>query len=189
MATGDVRERIFEATYACVARYGIAKTTVEDAARAAGLSRATVYRHFPGGRDQLIEEAITWEVNRFFLRLADAVAGVADFAELLEEALLFAHQAVEAHEVLQKLLVTEPDRLLPQLNLDSARVLDLVSSFIEPHVPPDRLPDGVSKAEMADYVARVFLSFISAQGDWDLTDRVQVRELVRTELLAGLRVT
>jgi hypothetical protein len=30
------------------------------------------------------------------------------------------------------------------------------------------------------------LSFIAAQGRWDLTDRDQIGELVRTELLAGL---
>lgn len=188
MANVDVRERIFEATYGCVARYGISKTTMEDAARAAGVSRATVYRHFPGGREQLIEETITWEVDRFFIRLAETVAGVSDFAELLEEALLFAHRAVENHEVLQKLLVTEPDRLLPQLNLDAERVLGLVSGFLAPHIPADQLPDGVTASEAADYVARVFLSFISAQGDWDLTDRTQVRQLVHTELLAGLRL-
>jgi hypothetical protein len=30
------------------------------------------------------------------------------------------------------------------------------------------------------------MSFIAAAGRWDLTDRDQVRELVRTELLAGM---
>lgn len=43
----DARQRIVVATYACVSRRGIAKTTVEDAAREAGVSRATVYRAFP----------------------------------------------------------------------------------------------------------------------------------------------
>ena len=38
-------ERILEATFACVDRWGIAKTTVEDAAREAGVSRATLYRY------------------------------------------------------------------------------------------------------------------------------------------------
>src|SRR5713101_6867082 len=97
-----VRDRILGATYACIARYGLAKTTMEDAAREAGLSRATVYRHFPGGRDELVREVIVWETARFFLRLADAVTGIKGFADQLEEALLFAHEAIEAHEVLQK---------------------------------------------------------------------------------------
>src|SRR5256714_3077735 len=99
-----VRERILEASYACVARYGLAKTTVEDVARASRLSRATVYRQFPGGKDQVIREVIAWETGRFFGRLAEAVAGAPDFAALVEEALVFAHRAIEQHEVLPKIL-------------------------------------------------------------------------------------
>jgi len=181
-----VRERILEAGYACVARYGLAKTTVEDVARAAGLSRATLYRQFPGGRDQLLREVITWETGRFFGRLAEAVAGAADFAGLLEEALLFAHRAIEEHEVLQKILVTEPERLLPQLTVESERVLVFIRRFLLPYLEREELRPGVDPEEAADYVARMLLSFIGNQGRWDLTDPAQVARLVRTELLAGI---
>ena len=174
------------ATYACIARYGLSKTTVEDVAREAKLSRATVYRHFPGGRDQLVSETISWEVNRFFQRLAVAVDGAAGFEELLVEALLFAHQAVEEHEVLQKMLQTEPELLLPQLNVDSQRIRAFITAFLVPHIPVERLPAGVSVVEVSEYVARMLLTFIGAQGQWDLTDRSQVGELVRTELAGAL---
>ena len=36
-----VRDRLLEATYNCVANYGMAKTTVEDVVKASGVSRAT----------------------------------------------------------------------------------------------------------------------------------------------------
>jgi AcrR family transcriptional regulator len=183
----SARERILEATYACGARYGLTKTTVEDVAREAGLARATVYRHFPGGKDELIRETISWEVARFFGRLADAVAGAGTFEALVEEALLFAHAAIEEHVVLQKILETEPERLLPQLHLDTARVRGWITAFIVPVLPADRLPDGVTVNEAADYVSRMVLSFIGTQGRWDLRDRAQVRELVQTEILAFLR--
>ena len=45
--------------------------------------------------------------------------------------------------------------------------------------------DGLSVDAAADFVARMLLSFIGAQGQWDLTDRVQVRQLV-AHVLAGL---
>ena len=183
----SVRIRILEATYACIARYGLAKTTMEDAAREAGLSRATVYRHFPGGRDELVREVIAWETARFFLRLAEAVAGTGDFADLLEEALLFAHEAVEGHEVLQKVLQTEPDRLLPTLTVESEKVRVLISAFLVPYLQREpRLRPGINPVEAADYVARMLLSWIGAPGRWDLTDREQVHTLVRTEFLAGI---
>jgi AcrR family transcriptional regulator len=44
-----LRERLLEAAYECVGRYGLAKTTVEDVVKQSGVSRATVYRVFPGG--------------------------------------------------------------------------------------------------------------------------------------------
>src|SRR3954451_1866705 len=183
------RERILEATYECVGRYGLAKTTVDDAARAAGLSRATVYRHFPGGKDQLVAEVIGWEAARFLARLADAVAGADTFPRMLEEALLFAHRAVLEHEVLQKILQTEPDRLLPTLTVESWRLRNLAVAFLLPAIPAGDLRPGMTGEEAADYVARMLLSFISAPGRWDLTDPAQVRELVRTELLAGVLAT
>ncbi len=182
----DVRERILEATFTCVARYGLAKTTVEDAAREARISRATVYRHFPGGREQLIAEVVAWEANRFFTRLADAVADAPSFALLLEDALLFAHRAIEQHEVLQKMLQTEPERMTTQLTVESERLLGLVQSFLEPYLVRASLRPGVASGDAASYVARMVLSHISSPGSWDLTDREQVRDLVRTEILAGI---
>ena len=184
-----VRERILEAGFACVARYGLAKTTVEDVARASGLSRATLYRYFPGGRDQLLRDVIAWETGRFFGRLAEAVAGAPDFPSLLEEALIFAHRAIEEHEVLQKVLQTEPERLLPQLTVESERILVFIRRYLVPYLEREDLRDGVEPEEAADYVARMLLSFIGNQGRWDLTDPDQVAQLVRTELLAGVLAT
>ena len=77
----DVRERLLQATYDCVARWGLAKTTIEDAAREAGVSRATVYRYFPGGRDELLSAVVGWEFSRFFLRLWAALNDVKTSSE------------------------------------------------------------------------------------------------------------
>ena len=56
-----MRDRLLEATYTCIARFGLAKTTVEDVVKASGISRATIYRHFPGVRDELLRETVAWE--------------------------------------------------------------------------------------------------------------------------------
>lgn len=182
----DVRTRILEGTYRCVARQGIARTSVEDAARESGVSRATVYRYFPGGRGELVGAVIAFESVRFFGRLADAVGSAPDLESLLVDGILFAHRAIAEHEVLQKVLETEPELLVPQLTVESAGLVALVASFLVPRLPAEGLPSGVEAHEVADYLARMLLSFIGAPGRWDLTDREQVRLLVRSELLAGL---
>lgn len=185
MSGRAVREGLLEAAYACVGRYGIAKTTMDDVAREARRSRATVYRYFPGGKDQLVREVIAWEAGRFFERLAAAVAAAPDFAALLEDALVFAHRAVADHEVLQKILETEPELLLPQLTVESERLLALIKGFLAPQLARVALRDGLAMDEAADFVARMLLSFIGAQGQWDLTDRARVRRLVAS-VLAGV---
>ncbi len=182
----DVRTRLLEGAYACIAEKGLAATSLEDAARAAGVSRATLYRYFPGGREELVRAVISYETLRFFERLAQAVATAPDLESLLVEGILVAHRSILEHAVLQKVLETEPELLLPQLSLQSAQLLGLLSAFFEAHLGPHDLAEGVGRKEAADYVARLTLSFISSPGDWDLADPAQVAELVRSEFLAGL---
>jgi AcrR family transcriptional regulator len=185
-----LRERLLEAAYACVARYGLAKTTVEDVVKQSGVSRATVYRVFPGGKDELLRAAVGWEMGRFFGRLAEEVAGAPDFASLVESGLVFAHAAVGRHEVLQKVLVAEPERLLPLLTTEQEAPLAFITAFLLPYLEREqqagRVLDGVDLAESAEFVARMILSLVGSPGRWDLDDPTDVRTLVRVELLAGV---
>ncbi|HUY62911.1 MAG TPA: TetR/AcrR family transcriptional regulator [Acidimicrobiales bacterium] len=179
------RQRILEATYACVARWGLAKTTVEDAARQAGLSRATVYRYFPGGRDELVNAVVSWQYMQFFARLYDEVHDAGSLEEILERGLVFARRSLAEHAVLQKILQTEPEVLLPKLTLESNRTVDLISAFLVPYLHRHGRSE-VDVHEAADFLARMILSYISSPGHWDLADPAQVSRLVRTELLAGV---
>jgi AcrR family transcriptional regulator len=181
-----LRDRLLAAAYECIKRYGLAKTTVEDVARESGLSRASVYRTFPGGRDELVREVISWQITTFFADLAHSVADARGFEEVVELAMIHAHRAVGEHEVLQKLLLTEPERLLPTLTIESSRFVPLIAAFAEPYLAGEELRPGIDRRMAADYVARMIVSHIGSPGRWDLTDPDQVRDLVRTEILAGI---
>ncbi|HEY1831946.1 MAG TPA: TetR/AcrR family transcriptional regulator [Acidimicrobiales bacterium] len=183
----EVRERILQATYDCVARWGLAKTSIEDAAREAGLSRATIYRYFPGGRDELIGAVIQWEFVRFFLRLYEEVRDVDTLEEVMEKALTFAHHAVLEHQVLQRILVTEPEILLPHMTVSANRTREWVSAFLKPYLVRHGMHEGADLERAADFLARMVLSYIGSPGRWDLDDPTQVARLVRCELLAGIR--
>jgi AcrR family transcriptional regulator len=185
-----MRDRLLEATYLCVARYGMGKTTVEDVVKQSGVSRATVYRHFPGGRDELLRETVAWEIGRFFVELGDRVSNAPNLTELLQRGLVFARQQLQQHEVLRKMLDTEPERLLPLLSTESTKSLPFIASFLMPYLEREeragRLRDGVDIERAADYLARGILSLIGSSGRWDLDDEDQVRTLVRDELLGGI---
>ena len=184
----DARQRIVEATYACVARRGMAKTTVEDVAREAGISRATVYRAFPGGRDELVDATVSWAVFDFFAKLYDRIQGATGLEEVMERGIMFAHRSIVEHEVLQRVMQTEPDTLLPALTVESIRIREGIAQVLAPFVVDRGLAPGVDHGDAADFLARMVLSYISAPGRWDLDDPDQVARLVRFELLAGVVV-
>jgi len=188
----EPRERVLAATYACVARFGMGKTTVEDVVKESGVSRASIYRLFPGGKDQLLRETVGWEMNHFFARLAEAVYDAPDFASLLEGGLVFAHRSIQEHEVLRKVLETEPERLLPLITVEQHRVLDFITAFLLPYLEREqragRVRPGVDLEAATEYVARLVLSLIGSPGRWDMEDPAQVRVLVREELLGGILV-
>lgn len=181
-----MRTRILEAAYACVARCGLAKTTVEDAARDAGLSRATVYRHFPGGKDELLAAVVEFEVLRFFGRMTEAVRGSTNLLDVTEASLSFAHRSLAEHVVLHQVLRSEPQLLVPRITESTNRLHPFVRQFLEPFVAAEaaagRLRPGVDPRLAADYVARMALSYANAAGGWDLGQAGQVRALVRLVL-------
>jgi len=185
-----LRDRLLAATYRCVARFGLGKTTVEDVAKESGLSRATIYRQFPGGRDELLLETVGWELANYFTRLADHVRDAPDLVELLERGLVYAQGSVAEHVVLRKILDTEPERLLALLTVESAKTLPFIADFLHPYLVREaaagRLRDGVDLDRSAEYLARCILSLINAPGRWDFTDPGDVREVVRDELLGGI---
>lgn len=180
------RTRILEATLDCVERWGLAKTTLEDVASAAGLSRATVYRYFPGGRDQVISETVTWEVGNFLARLGAAVEDAHGIDAKLQQALIVGHRAIDEHRLLQQVLSTEPEALLKELAESEPLFVAVVQAYLAENLAREQLREGVDRDEAAAYLTRLFLSYIGSQGRWDLTDPDEVARLVHTEFLAGV---
>ena len=189
----DPHERVLAAAYRCVARYGFAKTTVEDVAREAGSSRATVYRWFPGGRDELFTAMVAWEMRRFFVEMAAAVGDVTDFAGVVESALVFAHREIRDHAALQKMLATEPERLLGFMTREQERILSAVIAYLRPKLDAEaaagRVRPGVDLDAATRYVATMGLSLMATPGRFDLEDPAVVHDLVRRELLGGILIS
>ena len=67
--------RVLDAAKSCCERWGIAKVTIDDIAAEAGVSRATLYRMFPGGKDVLFDALRVRELEDFFTRLTASLDG------------------------------------------------------------------------------------------------------------------
>ena len=174
-----VTERALVAAGRSVAHRGVAGTTLEVVAREAGVSRATIYRHFPQGRQQLFDELVEFEVDRFFRDLYSEVEGLTSLDEVLERGLRHAHHAVGRHFLLQTVLREDPSILEPRLSLALSVVERNIAQVFEPY-----LTTGSARDERADFLARMSLDYISTQGRWNFEDPLELKQLIRDELLA-----
>lgn len=186
----ESRERLIEATRLCIGRFGLSKTTLEDVAREAKFSRATVYRYFPEGRDQLVRELLKSEIDEFAGRLAGATAGTNDLELAVTRALSFVLGEARRQNLLQSLVILEPDRVLPLLNAQLVRVLDLFRHFIESPLQhardTGRLSPGLDLELANDYVARMLLSFLQSAGTYNFEDPDELGRVARFRILGGI---
>lgn len=187
----SVAERAMDATYVEVAERGLGALTVEAVAVRAGTSRATLYRHFPGGRDELVARTIHREVERFFVGvLGSAPEPGAPVVDHIGGVISAADRLLGQHTLLQRLLVEEADAIVPSL----ATVHPLIAGALAAHLgtvlsAADRrgeLRAGVDIAAAADHCARLVLSYVGSAGTWDLQDPGAVERLVRDRLLVGV---
>ena len=145
---------------------------------------------FPGGKDELLRDTVAWEMGRFFGRLRRGGGRRPTSRRSSSGRSRSPTQRCSRHEVLQKVLVTEPERLLPLITVEQDRVLEFITAFFLPFLARDqaagRIRPGVDLEACAEYVARMVLSLVGSPGRHDLDDPEQVRRLVRDELLGGV---
>lgn len=119
---GETPARILEAAFRCVADLGLGRTTMDDVARRAGVSRQTVYRYFPS-KDQLIMALVLREEESFLDGVRAAFAGNPDLERALFDSTLFCLRFAREHPLLDRLLATDPETLLPYLTVRAAPML------------------------------------------------------------------
>ena len=124
---------------------------VEDAAREASVSRATVYRAFPGGRQELLNAVVSWAMGEFFLRLYEHVQDADSLEQVMERGIMFAHRSIVEHDVLQRVMQTEPEKLLPALTFESIRIRQGIATFLVPYLAQRGVAPGVDLDEAADF--------------------------------------
>jgi AcrR family transcriptional regulator len=152
-------DRILDAALAVMTRHGLARLALEDVAREAHVSRQTVYRYV-GNRDGLITETILREERAFLDRMRGAAAGHDRLEAALAAAIASALTSAREHPLLDRLLASEPEVLLPFLTDGSGPVLSaartVADELLAVHVPT--LEDE-ARAEAADAVTRLVISY------------------------------
>ena len=147
------RERVLDAALARFEDFGIRRTTMEDVARGAGVSRVTIYRRFPQ-KERLVEAVIMREGERFFAELERAVGAKPELEERIVEGFAFTLASAREHVLLTRLIRTE-EGTLPYLTTAGGPVIAAAREFLARQMPRGRDSEAV-----AEIVARLVLSFL-----------------------------
>lgn len=149
--------RLADAALRLVARYGLAKLTLDDVAREAGCSRATLYRYYPG-KQALLAAVVATETARLRAGLDEAMGEVTTLEEALSAAAGFGAREFAGHAALQFLLAHEPGSVLPHLCFAGAdRLLALMSEAVAPHL--GRFLPTLAARRVGEWLARIVLSY------------------------------
>lgn|GEM_PF-242052 len=185
-AASPHRERIIDGTLACLARHGTAKTTVDDIARESGVSRATVYRAFPGGRDEILGAVVDTEMARLFSALGVRMGTARDLTTALVGGIVEASTRLRDHAALHFLVEHEPGLILSHLAFDeSDRLLVTASRFAAPFLA--RWMSSDEAGRVAEWATRIVLTYtISPSDRFDLCDTADASRLVTTFMLPGI---
>ena len=184
MGPGTAESRILDAAKRCGERWGFAKVTVDDIAAASGVSRATLYRLFPGGKDVLFSALQVRQLTEFFDRLTAEAAGVDDLEDLVVRLIVRATRELRADEHLAIMLGSEPGEVLSQLTVQGLpRTIRVATDSLTPLVQPY-----LSESEAAvaiDLLVRLTISYFLAPSDTiDLGDPVSARQFIQPGLAA-----
>lgn len=179
----EARDRLIDAAEACFSRFGVSKTTLEDIASEAGVSRATVYRYFEGGRDEIILGVVLREARQFLAALQKRVGREADLADAVVEGIMYTIASVRKNEHLGLLFAPEVAGQTTSIAGASTALFEITTDFLRPIFDQahrqGRLRRDVVAEEAAEFVLRMILSLLSVDGPRRRSDAKQ-RQFLRT---------
>ncbi|TNF34455.1 MAG: TetR/AcrR family transcriptional regulator [Gammaproteobacteria bacterium] len=161
----QAREQILDAARHCYEQQGIAKTTVEDVAKAAKVSRTTVYRYFRN-RDEVLSGVVMSDAIALLGMLDEQLGAINDFADFMVEGVLLILREVPKSPLYSSFMGPEGGaNLISRLCISSEEVAALIWPVVarpfELSGRGDSPTATLELAEIIEWVARLLLSFMA----------------------------
>lgn len=188
--TDETRTRILDAAYEQFCRMGIRRSTMEDVARRAKVSRITVYRRF-ATKDALVEHVVRREFRRYFDQFLIDIEQAGTAADRVVLGFVSSLRAIRNNPLIGGLIAAEPDLLVPSMITDGGRTLATVCQFVAGQLRREQHAGHVSGDLNADLVAelmvRISASFLTIPSHVvDLDDDAQLAAVARQFLVPML---
>ncbi|MCP2275941.1 transcriptional regulator, TetR family [Nocardia amikacinitolerans] len=163
-------QRILDAAARLFAERGVADTQMADIAKAAGCSRATVYRYFEN-RHAVRLAFVHREARRVGAAVVAEVDGIADPGERIVTAMLTAVRAVRAEPLLIAWFRPADAGLAVEIGQSSQVIEALAAAFL-----PDSI--GGDRARLARWLTRLIVSLLTVPGVDDADERAMLEHFV-----------
>lgn len=182
----DTRELIIESAYACFRKHGLQKTTIVDIAKAANVSRSTVYEYFTD-KGAILEACAEHASEQFYREMSKAMNRGDSLEEKLSQAAVFVSQARRAIAS-EEYFDEEAISLL--LTKDAGVLLRECVDFFAPYLSAAKLTGEVRKdldvAAAGEWYARILFSLFSTpSSSLNMDDPAVVAEFVRAHVVRG----
>jgi len=167
----SVLDRALDATGTCLARHGLARTSMTDIAREMGVARSTLYRQF-SSVEQAAWALLARESYRFFDAFGEVVAGGGGPEAVVDLAAQFVRFA-STHPVMARLLHDEPDFVGRVVSFHFAELVDYAAAVVTPVVATAMETGMISRrdpARLAQWMGRVVAICILAPPEDELED-------------------
>ncbi len=178
----QVETRVLDATKMAIEKWGVSRFTLADVCDLANVSRATVYRMFPGGKEVLLEALHVRSLDDFFTTLLQRAEGAKSLEDLLVRCVVLATTELRDDKHLAMMLATEPGATLMQFTIDGlSRIVRVAASYLAPLVTaflPKREAD-----ELVEVLSRLVISYFFSPSDrYDFTNEASVAKFLRTHI-------
>jgi AcrR family transcriptional regulator len=177
-----VETRVLDATKLAIEKWGVSRFTIADVCELADVSRATLYRMFPGGKEVLLEVLHVRSLDEFFTTLLDRADGAKSLEDLLVRCIVSATTQLRNDQHLAMMLATEPGTTLMQFTIDGlSRIVRVAASYLAPHVS-NFLPKREADA-LVEVLARLVISYFLTPSDhFDFTDSASAAKFLNTHI-------
>ncbi|MEV6070150.1 helix-turn-helix domain-containing protein [Nocardia sp. NPDC052001] len=165
-------ERILDAAADLFAERGVTAVGMGDIAKAAGCSRATLYRYFEN-RQAVRLAFVHRETRRISARVVDQVRGIEDPGERIIAAMLGAVHQVRAEPLLIAWFRPGEAGAAGRISQDSEVIESIAANLFTPTGLTD--PE---RSRLARWLTRIIVSLLSAPGRDDEDERTMLEEFV-----------
>lgn len=179
-------EKILVAAREQFMTFGLRRSTVDDVAKRAGVSRVTVYRRV-GNKDELVQQVLLREYRHFVAEVDAAVAGLPTMEERMVEGFAALLRLIRDHPLIGGLMRLEPETMLPYLTLESGPSFLEMRAYLTARLRRARRAEGREERDptpVAELMVRITVSFLlNPVSCFELDDDDQARDFARRYLM------